>query len=55
MLLQRLYIAAMEVNGVPRTLRNELLEEVEESVQDPGVVDDMARSQAHWDCKLEEK
>lgn len=39
----------MEVYPVPSVLRNELLEDVEESVQHPGVVHDVTAAEARRD------
>ena len=43
----------MEVYPVPSVLRNELLEDVEESVQHPGVVHDVTAAEARRDWYLQ--
>lgn len=53
--VQRLEVTAVEEDAVPEPLGDEPLEDVEERVEDPGVVDDVARPHFCWYRSLEIK
>lgn len=52
MTLEGLEVASVEVNGLPSLLRDKPLEDEEECVEDPGVVNDVAGSKPCWVCEL---
>lgn len=52
-LMQGLQVTAVEKDAIPEPLRDEPLEDVEERVEDPGVVDDVARPHFCWYCCLQ--